>query len=132
MATWQGLFFELKGEDIIFENLERSFNTARGITIWSTKGVQITKLNREDLRTTPRPHRFAVVPGENSSRPCNPWHVGKFYVHVYQTKLKLGDNFFKTLNSKAIARNLKEMYGIRYLPRPNDLSPESTFHGNYD
>ena len=72
VATWQGLFYELKGEDIIFENLDRSFNTARGTTIWSTKGVQITKLYREDMRTTPRPHRFAVMPNRNSSRPCNP------------------------------------------------------------
>ena len=131
VATWQGLFYELKGEDIIFENLDRSFNTARGTTIWSTKGVQITKLHREDMRTTPRPHRFAVVHRGNSSRPCYPLHVGKFYVHVYQTKLKLAENFFKTLNSKAIARNLKEMYGIRYLPRPNDL-PREPNKDNYN
>ena len=32
VPTWQGLYFELKGEDIDLENLNRSFNTARGVT----------------------------------------------------------------------------------------------------
>ena len=130
VATWQGLYYELKGEDIAFENLDRSFNTARGITTWSTKGVQVFKLHREDLRTTPRPHRFAVVPEGNFSSPCNPLKVGRFYVHVYQTKLKLAPNFTKTLSSKAIARTLKEMYGIRYLPRPRDFQEEADQQNN--
>ena len=124
VATWQGLYFELKGEDILFELLDRDLNTARGITTYSTKGVQIFKLHREDVRTTPRAHRFAVIPSGNPTQPCNPLKVGKFYVHVYQTKVKLAVNLMKTLNSKSIARTLKQMYGIRYLPRPRDLPHE--------
>ena len=132
VATWQGLYYELKGEDIIFENLDRNFSTARGVSIFSTKGVEIFKRHREDHRTTPRAHRFAVIPGGHSSQPCNPLQVGKFYVHIYQTKLKLDGNFMKTLNSKAIARALKEMYGERYLPRPRDLEREQHQHVNDD
>ena len=124
VPTWQGLYFELKGEDIAFENLDRSFNTARGVTTWSTKGVEIFKLHREDLRTTPRPHRFAVVPSGSLTKPCNLRIVGKFYCHVYQTKVQLGERFFKTLNSKTMAKSLKQRYGIHYLPRPRDLPTE--------
>ena len=121
VPTWQGLYFELKGEDIAFGNLDRNFSTARGTTTWSTKGVEIFKLHREDLRTTPRPHRFAVVPSGRPSEPCNPLTVGKFYCHVYQTKLQLATNFRKALNSKAMAKSLKQRLGIQYLPRPRDL-----------
>ena len=121
VATWQGLYFELKGEDIYFENLVRGFNTARGITTWSTKGVQIFKPNRDDLRTTPRPHRFAVIPSGRPTEPCNPLIVGRWYAHVYQTKLKLKGNFMKALPSKTMARTLKKMLGIQYLHRQRDL-----------
>ena len=130
VATWQGLYFELKGEDILFENLDRDLNTARGIITYSTKGVQIIKPHREDVRTTPRPHRFAVIPRGNPTQPCNPLQVGKFYVHVYQTKLLMAGNFMKTLNSKSIARTLRQMYGMRYIPRPRDLPHEH--HPNED
>ena len=132
VATWQGLYFELKGEDIFFDHLDRDFNTARGITTYSTKGVQIIKINREDTRTTPRPHRFAVIPRGNPTRPCNPLEIGKFYVHVYQTKLQMAGNFMKTLNSKSIARTLKQMYGMRYHPRPRDLPQEPQPQDNQD
>ena len=125
VPTWQGLYFELKGDDIAFENLDRSFNTARGVIIWSMKGVQIFKLHREDLRTTPRPHRFAVVPNGYPTKPCNPLTVGKFYCHVYQTKVQLGENNFKALNSKTMAKTLQQRYGTHYLPRPRDLPTES-------
>ena len=31
VATWQGLFFEFRDEDIKYENLELSFDTAHGM-----------------------------------------------------------------------------------------------------
>ena len=72
MATWQGLYFELREEDINYGDLETGFNTELGISTLSTKGVKLFKLRRAETRTTPRPHRFAVIPSGNPSEPCSP------------------------------------------------------------
>ena len=120
VATWQGLFYEFRDEDINFRDLKPGFNTAQGISTLYTKGVTIFKLSRDDTRTTPRPHRFAVIPRGNPDTPCNPLKVGVWYAHVYQTKIEL-NGFFKTLNSKAIARNLQKKWGLRYLHRSRDI-----------
>ena len=98
VATWQGLFYELKDEDINYKDLEPGFNTAQGCSTLTTKGVRIFKLSRADTRAIPRPHRFAVLPRSNSNSPCNPLKVGVWYAHVYQTKLEI-NGFLKTLNS---------------------------------
>ena len=42
----------------------------------------------------------------------------------------MAGNFMKTLNSKSIARTLRQMYGMRYIPRPRDLPHEH--HPNED
>ena len=120
VATWQGLFYELREEDINYKVLKHDFNTVQGMTTLATKGVKLFKLSREDKRITPKPHRFAVIPSGNPATPCNPLKVGCWYVHVYQTKNDLG-GFLKTLNSKAIARDLQKKWGIQYYPRPHDV-----------
>ena len=120
VATWQGLFFELRDEDINYDALAPGFNTAQGMSTLTTKGVKLFKLSRADTRTTPKPHRFAVIPSGNPATPCNPLKVGRWYVHVYQTKIEL-DGFLKTLNSKAIARDLQKKWGIQYMPRSRDI-----------
>ena len=95
----------------------------------STKGVKLFKLSREDTRTTPRPHRFAVKPRGNPTKPCNPLTVGRWFVHVYQTKLEQ-NGFLKTLNSKSIAKDHKKRWGPNYLPRPGDLDQSPELHPN--
>ena len=110
----------MNSETRISTKRKPGFNTAQGISTLSTKGVTIFKLSREDTRTTPRPHRFAVIRRGNPDTPCNPLKVGVWYAHVYQTKVEL-NGFFKTLNSKAIARNLKKKWGLRYLHRSRDI-----------
>ena len=92
VATWQGLYYELKGEDILFGNLNRNFSTARGVTTWSSKGVEVFKLHREDQRTTPRPHRFAVIPEGHSSQPCTatPYRLGNStYIFIKLNKSEM-------------------------------------------
>ena len=120
VATWQGLYYELKDQDINFSGLHQDFNTAWGKSTLTTKGVTIFKLSRRDTRTNPRPHRFAVVRKGNPTTPCNPLKVGCWYVHVYQTKINI-NGVLKTLNSKAIAKELKEKWGLQYLPRASDI-----------
>ena len=120
VATWQGLYYELKDQDINFNGLHQDFNTAWGKSTLTTKGVTLFKLSRRDTRITPRPHRFAVVRKGNPTTPCNPLKVGCWYVHVYQTKISI-NGVLKTLNSKAIAKKLKEMWGLHYLHRPSDI-----------
>ena len=129
VATWQGLFFELKDEDINYRDLKPGFDTRSGMTTLSTKGVKLFKLTREDTRTTPRPHRFAVKPRGNSTTPCNRLKVGRYYAHVYQTKLEM-NGFLKTLNSKSIARDLKKIWGLHYLPRSGDLDQSHQLYQN--
>ena len=85
----------------------------------ATKGVKLFKLTREDTRPTPRRHRFAVIPRGNPTTPCNPLIVGRWYVHVYQTKIEI-NGVLKTLNSKAIARDLQKKWGLQYYPRTHD------------
>ena len=65
VTTWQGMFFQMNGEDIIFENLRKENRRNRNLTIYKTKGVELFKLQMEDRRITPRPHRFAVKPPES-------------------------------------------------------------------
>ena len=129
VATYQGLFFELRDEDINYEGLECGFNTARGKSTLSTKGVSLFKLSRADNRTTPRPHRFAVIPSGNPSTPCNPLKVGRWYVHVYQTRVEMNGNFTKALNSRSMAQELQKLWGIQYLPRSRDV--ENVLPQNY-
>ena len=74
-----------------------------------------------DKRVRPRSHRFAVNPPRNFKGPCNPLEVGKYYAHVYQTKVEV-NNSKRTLRSKRMAIELKRIFGDRYNPRPGDLS----------
>ena len=121
VATWQGLFWELKQSDIAFWNLSRDQKQIPGIQSWSAKGVRVFKLTKPDKRVRPRQHRFAVNPTRSFKGPCNPLQVGKYYAHVYQTKVEVEHNSKRTLQSKRIASELQRMFGDRYNPRPGDL-----------
>ena len=122
VATWQGLFWELKHSDIAFWNLSREQKQIPGIQSWSARGVRVFKLTKPDNRVRPRPHRFAVNPPRSFRGPCNPLQVGKYYAHVYQTKVEVEHNSKRTLRSKRMASELERLFGDRYNPRPGDLS----------
>ena len=91
------------------------------MTIYKTKGVEVFKLQMEDRRITPRPHRFAVKPPESWAGPCNPLIPGKWYVHVYQTKIETGPSALISIPSRAMARELRRICGTNYIPRQFDI-----------
>ena len=130
VTTWQGMFFQLRGEDVIFENMQKSSSEKSNKVTYRIKGVIVFKLKTIDNTAIPKPHRFAVKPPPTHSGPCNPLLPGKWYVHVYQTKVETYPNIFTTLQSKSMARHLKRICGDDYLPRGWDLqtSPASRPH----
>ena len=95
------------------------------MTIYKTKGVEVFKLQMEDKRITSRPHRFAVKPPESLAEPCNPLKPGKWYAHVYQTKIETSPNVLTSIPSRAMARELRRICGASYLPRQFDLYENS-------
>ena len=114
------LFHNIGG---IFENLKKEEQRDRNKTIYSTKGVKVFKTQKEDGRIIPIPHRFAVKPPQWWTGSCNPLIPGKWYVHVYQTKIETTPNIFRSLRSRAMAQHLKRICGSDYIFK---LSPPAT------
>ena len=111
------MFFRLRAEDIMWENLRREENPDSNVISWSTRGVKVFKLKQPNTSRTPFPHRFAVTPPRGFNEPCNPLPTDGFWVHVYQTMVEVSTNVWITLNSKDIAKELKRICGSSYLPR---------------
>ena len=107
------MFFEISGEDMAFGYLYREERADQ--LVYSTKGVKIFKLKKPSSRETPYPHRFLVNPPTWFRGACSPLKVGIWYAHVYQTKLEI-QNILRSLNSKAIARELRRICRPDYLP----------------
>ena len=122
VITWQGLFWEHSREDIAFRNLRKDQYQVPGFESWSAKGVRVFRLTKPDTRRKPRSHRFAVNPPSSWQNHCNPLKMGKFYTHVYQTKVQV-EKEMRTLRSKQMAKELKKICGDFYNPRKHDLEP---------
>ena len=120
VTTWQGMFWENSREDICFKNVRKVEYTAEGFEGWKAKWVNVFRLTKPNRRTKPRAHRFAVIPPNGFQGRCNPLKVGKFYTHVYQTKVQVGREM-RTLHSKRMAKELKILCGNAYHPRKYDL-----------
>ena len=118
------MFFQLSGEHVVFENLRKDNRKSRYLTTYRTHGVQVFKLNTPDISTIPRPHRFAVKPPPTHAGPCNPLTPGKWYVHVYQTKIETSPSVYTSLPSKLMAKQLMKICGSNYLPRDFDLKDQ--------
>ena len=130
VATFQGLFWEHSREDICWKNLKRTEFPMDGVVCWKANGVQVFRLTRPDTRSKPRAHRFAVNPPDDYEGECNPLKVGKFYSHIYQTKVQVGREL-RTLHSKRMALELKKMCGNEYRPRKFDLHSSNDSSSGY-
>ena len=113
------MYFEIDEKDIAFGNLLRE--DRHDEIVLSTRGVRIFSLKSPDTRSIPRPHRFAVSPPVGYKQHCNPLIPGRFYAHVYQTKVETSENVVTTLQSKWTARELRKICVNNYLPIRNDL-----------
>ena len=120
VTTWQGMFWEHSKEDICFRNLSKVVYSVDGVEGWRANGVSVFRLTQPDRRSRPRAHRFAVNPPAGFNGKCNPLRVGKFYSHIYQTKVQVGREL-RTLRSKHMALELKKMFGNEYRPRKFDI-----------
>ena len=120
VTTYQGLFWEHSKDDICFRNLKKAQWSIDGLETWKAKGVNVFRLIKPDKRAKPRAHRFAVNPPPDFKGSCNPLKVGKWYTHVYQTKVQVNGEM-KTLYSRRMAWELKRLCGNDYRPRKYDL-----------
>ena len=103
VVTWQGMFWEHSHDDISFRNLKKDQFPPQGFESWSAKGVKVFRVTKPCRRSKPFAHRFAVKPPDDFRGVCNPLEVGKYYSHVYQTKVLVGREM-RTLRSKLMAR----------------------------
>ena len=125
VVTWQGMFWEYSHDDISFRNLKKDQFPPEGFESWSAKGVKVLRVIKPCRRSKPFAHRFAVIPPEHFRGVCNPLEVGKYYSHVYQTKVMVGREM-KTLRSKLMARELKLICGASYHHRKYDLEKKDS------
>ena len=77
VCTQQGIYYELKEEDIIFDNLKEKLVTDEKERRWFTKGVTVYQWD-SDYRHILSPHRFAVIPEGTEGdwrqiKPGNSW-----------------------------------------------------------
>ena len=127
VTTWQGMFWEHSREDICFRNLRKDGYSVDGIESWKADGVQVFRLTKPDKRRKPRAHRFAVNPPRSLVGSCNPLKLGRWYTHVYQTKVLVNQEM-KTIQSKPMAQELKRICGDSYCPRKYDLVDRRTYN----
>ena len=98
------MFWEHSHDDISFRNLKKDKFSTEGFESWSARGVKVFRVTKPCRRSKPFAHRFAVIPPDNFRGVCNPLEVGKYYSHIYQTKVLVGGEM-RTLRSKLMARN---------------------------
>ena len=120
VVTWQGMFWEHSHDDISFMNLKKDQFSTDGFESWSAKGVKVFRVTKPCRRSKPFAHRFAVIPPDHFRGVCNPLEVGKYYSHIYQTKVLVGGEM-RTLRSKLMARELNLLCGTSYHHRKYDL-----------
>ena len=120
LPTWQGYYIELEKHDVVWASLRAKNSPSYGEECWVSQGLSVFSRIRPDTRRTPRPHRFALKTPTNYNQPCNPLQPHKWYIHAYQARF-LVDDYSRSLNSRTIASNLKEMFPDAYLPRDKDL-----------
>ena len=119
VCTQQGMYWEFKWRDVVFENLQEKLINEDGERRWFSKGVTLYQWSGS-YKHVLRPHRFAVVPTDHEGN-YEQVHPDRYYAHVYQTKIEDTSNELKTLQSRLIAQELESKLGTLYWPRPNDL-----------
>ena len=119
------MYYELNFDDVIFQNLTKKIVTDAGEETWSLKGAKVYKWSRSHEPVLRR-HRFAVLPQDGRASDFTQIKPNKYYVHVYQTKIEFAKYDLRSLNSRKIARNLKDRCGNYYFPRTIDLKRKKT------
>ena len=124
------MFWEHYKDDICFGNLSKIEFTVDGIEGWRANGVSVFRHTKPDKQTKPRAHRFAVNPPVGFVGSCNPLRVGKWYSHLYQTKVQVKKEL-KTLHSRQMAMELKRICGHNYCPRKYDIGTKNSAKSTY-
>ena len=117
VVTFQGMYYEIHKNDIVFKSLEEKPSFDGSVKKWVTPGVTVFKALDENRAPTIKRHRFAMVPPDDYQSCFNPLRTDRFYIHVYQTRLDLQQDGVRTLKSKEIARELFERWPKEYFPR---------------
>ena len=112
VTTCQGMYYEIKENQVDWESMGRKRLTIGGDFCWRGNGVTIYQPTRERTRRPIVPHRFAINLGQQYQQPG--LRTDRYYIHVYQTKIGRDR---KTLRSKEIAREINKRWRKVYLPR---------------
>ena len=114
------MWWELTWDDIIWDNLDEKIVREKGVKKWGSKGINVYQFDREYKHNLQR-HRFAVFPPEGEKVSRNSMRPDRYYVHVYQTKIKKADGVVCWLRSKEIAQVLNKKWWQTYYPRDRDF-----------
>ena len=123
VATWQGLYWEVKEENIIFKNLTEKMNTEQGIEKWGTQGVTVYRFDNTYEHIL-QEHRFAVRPPLTEAVSRNQIRPNRWYIHIYQTRVDRGNGDFRSLKSRVMAKYMQSRWPKSYWPRPKDVNSE--------
>ena len=130
LVTWQGMFYEIRDEDIQFQNLEEKLKTSRGEEKWATEGVTAYRWE-SNYNHVLKPHRFSVLPREASNINWGIFNPHRWYIHVYQTKIESRPTAYRTIHSRWVAKQLDARCGKSYFPREIDFKwLNRTTHSN--
>ena len=113
VVTWQGLWWELTYEDVNWDNLDERIVGEKGVKRWETKGVNVFQFARgfkHDLKK----HRFAVFPSGGEAVCRDSMRPDRYYIHVYQTKIKNSCGGVCWLRSREIAQFSKHNWRQTY------------------
>ena len=124
MQSTGNVLYELKEKDVFFKNLKEKLVTDPGEKKWVGEGVPVYKWS-EAYKNILRRHRFAMLDPNKWERKYDTINPERYYVHVYQTKIENQHNELKTLNSRMIAKHLRETWPDLYYPREIDIWKEN-------
>ena len=113
------MYYQRRLDQVCFQNLREKIETNEGEERWSTDGATVYRWGKSYQHVL-RPHRFAVIPQNGNEYDFKMIEPDKYYVHVYQTKLEYEKYDLRTLNSRVMAKELKQRCGHIYWPRPAD------------
>ena len=115
VTTCQGMYFELKKDQVVWSKLPKKRMTIGGDLCWRGEGVSVYKPTSDRVTRPIVPHRFAI--NLTYTVPRSQLKTDRYYMHIYQTKI--GPDR-RTLRSREMVQEMKRRFKKLYWPRPVD------------
>ena len=120
VLTWQGVYWEVAWQDVVFKNLTEKVRTEPGMRKWVTKGATVYQFEK-GYKHILNKHRFAVIPSGNEKVCREEIRANRCYIHIYQTRVHRSESDVRWLKSKEMAKFLYKTWSQSYFPRPRDI-----------